>query len=144
MKVLKFGGTSVANSKNIDQVSAIVASQDNNNVVVVSALGGITDLLMSALQIAAKGESSFTQTLKEIEDFSIQISNLIINLPIWEYSFYHTFLSIKSLKEVVLLTLFMYSLSMFFWSTESLSYLVLNFSSINLNANILISLGSFV
>ena len=68
MKVLKFGGTSVANSKNIDQVSAIVASQDNNNVVVVSALGGITDLLMSALQIAAKGESSFTQTLKEIEE----------------------------------------------------------------------------
>ncbi len=37
---------------------------------------------------------------KEIEDFSIKISNLIINLPIWEYSFYHTFLSIKSLKEV--------------------------------------------
>ena len=68
MKVLKFGGTSVANSKNIDQVSAIVASQDNNNVVIVSALGGITDLLMSALQIASKGESSFTQTLKEIEE----------------------------------------------------------------------------
>ena len=68
MKVLKFGGTSVANSKNIDQVSAIVASQDKNNVVVVSALGGITDLLMSALQIATKGESSFTQTLKEIEE----------------------------------------------------------------------------
>ena len=68
MKVLKFGGTSVANSKNIDQVSAIVASQDKNNVVVVSALGGITDLLMSALQIAAKAESSFTQTLKEIEE----------------------------------------------------------------------------
>ena len=37
---------------------------------------------------------------EEIEDFSLQISNLIINLPIWEYSFYHTFLSIKSLKEV--------------------------------------------
>ena len=68
MKVLKFGGTSVANSKNIDQVSAIVASQDKNNVVIVSALGGITDLLMSALLIAAKGESSFTQTLKEIEE----------------------------------------------------------------------------
>ena len=39
-------------------------------------------------------------SLKEIEDFSIQISNLIISLPIWEHSFYHTFLSIKSLKEV--------------------------------------------
>jgi aspartokinase/homoserine dehydrogenase 1 len=68
MKVLKFGGTSVANSKNIEHVSYIVASQDKNNVVVVSALGGITDLLISALQIAAKGESSFTQTLKEIEE----------------------------------------------------------------------------
>ena len=68
MKVLKFGGTSVANSKNIEHVSDIVASQDKNNVVVVSALGGITDLLMSALQTAAKGESSFTQTLKEIEE----------------------------------------------------------------------------
>ena len=39
-------------------------------------------------------------TLKQIEDFSIQISNLIINLPIWKYSFYHIFLSIKSLNEV--------------------------------------------
>jgi aspartokinase/homoserine dehydrogenase 1 len=72
MKVLKFGGTSVANSKNIEHVSDIVASQDKNNVVVVSALGGITDLLISALQIAAKGESSFTQTLKEIEERHIE------------------------------------------------------------------------
>ena len=72
MKVLKFGGTSVANSKNIEHVSYIVASQDKNNVVVVSALGGITDLLMSALQTAAKGESSFTQTLKEIEERHIE------------------------------------------------------------------------
>ena len=38
MKILKFGGTSVANSKNIEQVSDIVASQDKDNVVVVSAL----------------------------------------------------------------------------------------------------------
>ena len=64
MKILKFGGTSVANSKNIEQVSDIVASQDKDNVVVVSALGGITDLLMSAIQTAEKGDSGFTQTLK--------------------------------------------------------------------------------
>ncbi|MDG1263634.1 MAG: hypothetical protein P8N57_03475, partial [Flavobacteriaceae bacterium] len=47
MKILKFGGTSVANSKNLDLVSNIVASEKEQNVIVVSALGGITDLLIS-------------------------------------------------------------------------------------------------
>lgn len=68
MKILKFGGTSVANSKNIEQVSSIVSSQDDKNVVVVSALSGITDLLVNALQTAAKGDSSFTEIIKEIEE----------------------------------------------------------------------------
>lgn len=39
-------------------------------------------------------------SLEEIDDYSLQIANLIINLPIWKYSFYHVFLSIKSLKEI--------------------------------------------
>tara|TARA_B100000767_G_scaffold178213_1_gene166525 strand:+ start:86 stop:652 length:567 start_codon:yes stop_codon:yes gene_type:complete len=39
-------------------------------------------------------------SLEEIDDYSLQIANLIINLPIWKYSFYHIFLSIKSLKEI--------------------------------------------
>jgi 5-formyltetrahydrofolate cyclo-ligase len=36
----------------------------------------------------------------QIEDFSLTISNHLLNLPIWEYSFYHIFLSIEELKEV--------------------------------------------
>ena len=68
MKILKFGGTSVANSKNLDLVSNIVASEKEQNVIVVSALGGITDLLISALNKAAEGKDSFYQILEEIEE----------------------------------------------------------------------------
>ena len=39
-------------------------------------------------------------SLEEIDNYSIQIANLVIKLPIWDHSFYHVFLSIKSLKEV--------------------------------------------
>ena len=68
MKILKFGGTSVANSKNIAQVASIVSNVNEKNVVVVSALSGVTDLLLEALYIAASGDSNFVDTLKKIEE----------------------------------------------------------------------------
>ena len=54
MQVLKFGGTSVANAENINKVVAIVkkAIIKDKTVVVVSALGGITDLLLMAAELA--------------------------------------------------------------------------------------------
>jgi len=48
-------------------VSDIVASEKETSVIVVSALGGITDLLILALNKAAEGENNFTQILEEIE-----------------------------------------------------------------------------
>ena len=48
MKVLKFGGSSVANAENIQKVVSIVKqTQYTNAIVVVSALGGVTDSLIS-------------------------------------------------------------------------------------------------
>ena len=67
MKVLKFGGTSVANYINIEQVCSIIFSQNKNNVVVVSALGGVTNLLVKALHQAANGDENFSKTLQKIE-----------------------------------------------------------------------------
>ena len=59
MKVLKFGGTSVANAENIKKVTEIVANTDADKaVVVVSALGGVTDLLLNALDLASKKDFS--------------------------------------------------------------------------------------
>lgn len=39
-------------------------------------------------------------SLSEIEDLSISIANQLLKLPIWEYSFYHIFLTIEEHKEV--------------------------------------------
>ena len=46
MKVLKFGGTSVGSADSILNVKKIVESQAEPVIVVVSALGGITDKLI--------------------------------------------------------------------------------------------------
>ncbi len=69
MKVLKFGGTSVANAENIKLVAQIVATTDADRlVVVVSALGGTTDLLLHAAQKAALQDATYTTELREIEE----------------------------------------------------------------------------
>lgn len=39
-------------------------------------------------------------SINDIEDFSLSIANQILKLPIWEYSFYHLYLSIEKLQEV--------------------------------------------
>ena len=56
MKVLKFGGSSVANSENIQKVLAIVeeASKKDEIVVLVSAFGKTTDKLLAAANSALK------------------------------------------------------------------------------------------
>ena len=57
MIVLKFGGTSVADAERILGVAAIVAARrDRRPVVVVSALAGVTDLLVRAVACARAGD----------------------------------------------------------------------------------------
>ncbi|MFT3674764.1 MAG: bifunctional aspartate kinase/homoserine dehydrogenase I [Chitinophagaceae bacterium] len=69
MQVLKFGGTSVANAENIGKVAAVVrhAAQKERTVVVVSALGGVTDLLLQAGQLAAEGQETYKEKLALVE-----------------------------------------------------------------------------
>ena len=66
MKILKFGGTSVANAESIQSVISIVKSQKQKTVVVVSALGGITNLLIDLLEQAAKKDSSYLDGIDTI------------------------------------------------------------------------------
>jgi len=69
MKVLKFGGTSVANPENINKVKSILKSQKNHSMaVVVSAFGGVTDLLLNASKRASEQDVSYKNFVKEIED----------------------------------------------------------------------------
>lgn len=69
MKVLKFGGTSVGSVQAIQQVFHIVQQQSVNNklVVVVSAMGGTTDVLINAGNYAAHGDETYKDLIKQIE-----------------------------------------------------------------------------
>ncbi|WP_336688600.1 MULTISPECIES: bifunctional aspartate kinase/homoserine dehydrogenase I [unclassified Chryseobacterium] len=70
MKVLKFGGTSVAHSQNIMLVENIIKkeSQKNRIIVVVSALHGVTDQLIKAAEAASHNNENYLQILKNLEE----------------------------------------------------------------------------
>ncbi len=59
MKVLKFGGTSVGTVESLRNVKSIVEGQEEPVIVVVSALGGITDQLINTARLAAQGDISY-------------------------------------------------------------------------------------
>lgn len=69
MQVLKFGGSSVANAENISKVIHLVrqALTKDRTILVVSALGGITDMLIQAATSAAAGDELYKEKLQEIE-----------------------------------------------------------------------------
>ena len=69
MQVLKFGVTSVANAENIRKVSCIIqkAAKKEPVFAIVSALGGITDVLLQAARKAAQGTEDYKQLLEQAE-----------------------------------------------------------------------------
>ncbi|WP_282122369.1 bifunctional aspartate kinase/homoserine dehydrogenase I [Algibacter mikhailovii] len=68
MKVLKFGGTSVGSSKNINNVISILENYGKSDTVVcvVSAVGGITDKLLLAGNQALNKDHNFLETYEDI------------------------------------------------------------------------------
>ncbi|NDV59292.1 bifunctional aspartate kinase/homoserine dehydrogenase I [Bacteroides sp. 519] len=66
MKVVKFGGTSVGSVNSILSVKKIVESVQEPVIVVVSALGGITDKLINTSKTAASGNSEYEKDFAEI------------------------------------------------------------------------------
>ncbi len=62
MKVLKFGGSSVAQPDRIQMVSEILRAyyaQGERFAVVFSALGGVTDALIHMSRLAEKGDDNY-------------------------------------------------------------------------------------
>lgn len=66
MKVLKFGGTSVGTVESLRNVKMIVEQCTEPVIVVVSALGGITDQLINTAHLAAKGDNSYQESFVKI------------------------------------------------------------------------------
>jgi bifunctional aspartokinase / homoserine dehydrogenase 1 len=68
MKVLKFGGSSVATPERIKSVIAIVKNYLPGEVALVfSAFGGVTDQLIQISQLAWQGDASYKSKLAEVE-----------------------------------------------------------------------------
>lgn len=66
MKVLKFGGTSVGTPDSVRRIKKIVESSEESLVIVVSALGGITDRLISTSRLAVSGNEAYKEEYKQI------------------------------------------------------------------------------
>ena len=80
MKVLKFGGTSVGSVKSILSLKKIVEKEAKQGpvVVVVSALGGITDKLIATSQLALAGDDRYKEEFDAIVDRHHQMIDIII------------------------------------------------------------------
>ena len=78
MKVLKFGGTSVGSADSILSVKKIVERQTEPVIVVVSALGGITDKLIKTSQMAVEGDALYQMSFDEIKVRHEEMINAII------------------------------------------------------------------
>ena len=78
MKVLKFGGTSVGSVESILNLKKIVEGQQEPVVVVVSALGGITDKLINTSKLAVEGDEAYLAAYNEMVERHHQMIDAII------------------------------------------------------------------
>jgi aspartokinase/homoserine dehydrogenase 1 len=78
MKVLKFGGTSVGSVESIRSVKKIVESRKEPVIVVVSALGGITDQLLKTAKLAVSGDKSYKVEVDTIVNRHLQMIKAVV------------------------------------------------------------------
>ena len=63
--VMKFGGTSVGSVEALNRVARIIANEEGKKVVVVSAMSGITNFLVSAVEDKRKDLNEVIETFRE-------------------------------------------------------------------------------
>ena len=104
MKVLKFGGTSVGSVASILSLKKIVekASRREPVVVVVSALGGITDQLILTSQMALKGDDRYKTSFEEmVKRHHQMIDTIITDGRRREYLFHQVDALFDQLKSIL-------------------------------------------
>lgn len=78
---MKFGGTSVGSAANIQRVREILSGVPGDVVVVVSALGGITDRILRTARLAAGGDPSFRSELRGIRERHLEVIHDLFEAP---------------------------------------------------------------
>ena len=101
MIVIKFGGSSVSNSKNIERVLSIIKSKNTPCVVVVSAIGGVTNLLNESGVLAEKGKKSYLNKIDLIEEKHLIIIKKLLSGSIKESAINDMKKLISELKKIL-------------------------------------------
>lgn len=80
MKVLKFGGTSVGSSENINKIIEIISKNEQKTVqiVVISAFSKVTNLLLQAAKMASLKNSTYTSVLQSVKEIHLNIIGKLI------------------------------------------------------------------
>ena len=101
MIVIKFGGSSVSNSKNIERVLNIIKSKNNPCVVVVSAVGGVTNLLNESGVLAEKGKKSYLNKVDLVEKKHLIIIKKLLSGSIKESAINDMKKLVSKLKKIL-------------------------------------------
>ncbi|MDO4971961.1 MAG: aspartate kinase [Bacteroidales bacterium] len=78
MKVLKFGGTSVGTAESLTNVKQIVNACTGQVIVVVSALGGVTNQLLQMADMAEAHDEKWEQVLAEVKDRHMKVIDAVV------------------------------------------------------------------
>lgn len=103
MKVLKFGGTSVGSVESILSLKQIVLNEakEQQVVVVVSALGGITDKLLHTSRLAVEGKEEWRQEFEAMIDrHHKMIDTIITDAKKREILFYKVDTLLEQLRSI--------------------------------------------
>jgi aspartokinase/homoserine dehydrogenase 1 len=104
MKVLKFGGTSVGSAASIQTLLNILKDEVKNEaakpVVVLSAMGGVTNLLASMAEDAANGKE-FTAQLAELERRHFEVVKALLDVQNQNPAFTRLKIHFNQLEELL-------------------------------------------
>ncbi|GAA3981934.1 bifunctional aspartate kinase/homoserine dehydrogenase I [Mucilaginibacter dorajii] len=104
MKVLKFGGTSVGSAASIQTLLTILKDEVKNEaakpVVVLSAMGGVTNLLASMAEDAANGKE-FTAQLAELERRHFEVVKALLDVQNQNPAFTRLKIHFNQLEELL-------------------------------------------
>lgn len=103
MRVLKFGGTSVAHAQNIKRVIDIVLNKSKSEriIVAVSAFSGVTDLLLQAASLAAEKNDDYRSVTLAIEKKHVEAIKELVDQNQQAALLHHTKKSIAQLETLL-------------------------------------------
>ena len=80
MIVIKFGGSSISNSKNIEKSIKIINNYKGNIIVIFSAFGGVTDLLMESGKLASNQDKNYVKKFNLIKKIHFDICTSLFDI----------------------------------------------------------------